>query len=672
MGKKSMMNGRVLRVLAWGILFLSLCLGSAGISVKAEEQRFTIDAEVLSSNKGAYEVQLTIENQGQDWEGTVRLTIDVNYNGSYGSTSPCAYDTILSLPSGSTKQFVVKVPKDSVGRTDQIVKVTLLDKKEVVAVQKEFDRLLQAQAEFLSMGILSDEYLSLTYLDMGGKEITYGSKSYPIKLVELDQDSLADTLDALNFLVIDSYNTSVLSDKALESIEQWLDNGGVLVIGTGSSAEKVLSGLDDLDIQCSKGEEQEEDIYDSYNYSYVDISQLFMAELIDPNDKYEEEGGILALVRSWGNGAVGILPYSLSELGEVDASAYQGYTQEELIESILWHVGGYAAFRYGPSGYFDDSYDVRYTFNRFCRLLGNGGSRLQFGGLKMIVILYVIFVGPILYLILRAAKKRDFYWIAVPAATLVGILLVYVVGRGFKVTGTNVFSATIENLSGQGNVQTYLRCYDAGHKEWDLRLAEGYEYAGPLEDDYYYYRSSGDEKYFYHIKQEGDRLFFGINPSIGFEDSYFLAGITKEPEGGSISGNLQADGQSGIKGTVTNGTKRDFIYFAVIINDNLFVYKNLPAGEDIKLEAAEKVFDDTTGYYHSGAQSYLYNYMWDVQRGGKKKDADILTALGIGISYLYSLGDSDLTAIIGVCEDWDKAVDDNCNEVSYGCLYEIQ
>ena len=31
-----------------------------------------------------------------------------------------------------------------------------------------------------------------------------------------------------------------------------------------------------------------------------------------------------------------------------------------------------------------------------------------------------------------------------------------------------------------------------------------------------------------------------------------------------------------------------------------------------------------------------------------------------------------MTAVIGVCEDWDKAVDDNCNEVSYGCLYAVQ
>lgn len=664
MEKKSKMNRKALRELALGILFWSLCLGAAGISAKAEGQRFIIDAEAQPSNKSAYEVWLTVENQGQDWEGTVRLTIDVDSNGGYKSTSFCAYDTILSLPSGSTKQFVVKLPKDSLERTDGTVKITLLDKNEVGVAQKEFDRLLQAQAEFLSMGILSDEYLSLTYLDMGGNEIDYGSNNYPVKLVELNQDNLADTLDALNFLVIDSYNTGVLSDKTLESIEQWLDNGGVLIVGTGSSAEKVLSGLDDLDIQCSKGDVQGEDIYDSY----VDISQLSVVELIDRNDRYEEVSGILALVRSWGNGAVGILPYSLSELGELDASGYQAYTQEEIIESILWQVGDYAALRYGSGGYANKGYDVRYTLKRCCYLLGNGSSSLQFGLLKLIVILYVIFVGPVLYLILRFAKKRDLYWIAVPAATLVGILLVYAAGRGFKVTGTNVFSATIENLSGGGNVQTYLRCYDAGHKQWDLRLAEGYEYAGPLEEGYY--RSSDHEKYYYHIKKEGDRLFFGFEPSIGFEDSYFLAGITKEPEGGSISGNLQADGQSSIKGTVTNETKRDFIYFAVIINGQLFVYKNLPAGAGVKLEAAEKVFDDTTGYY-SGPESYLYNYIGEAQRTDKKKDKDVLTALGIGISYLYSLEDADMTAIIGVCEDWDKAVDDNCSEVSYGCLYVV-
>lgn len=670
MGNRNKRNRKVFRFLTLGILFWILCMGSAGVTVKAEEQACVIDAEVLPSDKYAYEIQLTVENQGQDWEGTVRLTIcDNYYSGSYGSASTCAYDTVLSLPSGSTKQFVVKVPKDSMKRTDGMVKVTLLDKNEDIMAQKEFNRLLQAQAKALSMGILSDKYSSLTYLDMGGNELNYKGNNYPIKLVELDQDNLESALGALSFLVIDTYNTSVLSEQTLKSIEQWCNNGGVLIIGTGSGAENTLSGLPDLEIQCSKIYDQGEAEYDSYGYSYVDLSQLPMAELIDRSNKYEETYGILALACSWGDGAVGILPYSLSDLGDVDASYYAGYTKEEFTEAILWQVSDYSITQYGSGRYTSNYSDARYTFNRLCRLLGNGSNRLQFGSLKAIVILYVIFVGPVLYLILRFAKKRDLYWLAVPAAMLVGVFLVYVAGRGFEVIGTNVFSATIEDLSGGGKVQTYLRCYDAGHKEWDLRLAEGYEYAGPLEENHY--RNSDEENYYHHVKKEGDRLFFGIDPSTGFEDGYFLAGITKESEGGSISSELETDGQFGIKGTVTNETKRDFKYFALIVNNKLFVYKDLPAGENINLERAEKVFDDNAGYYN-GAESYLYNFISDAQRRGKKKDVDVLTALGIGISYLYSLEDPDMTAVIGVCEDWDKAVDDNCNEVSYGCLYAFQ
>lgn len=165
---KSKRNRKILSVLALGILFLGLCLGSAGRTVRAEGQAFTIDAQMLPSDQSAYEVQLTIENQGSDWEGTVRLNIGENlYSGSYGYARTCAYDTTLSLPSGSMKQFVVKVPKDSLERTDGIVKVTLWDKDEVKVAQRDFNRLLQEQAKTLSMGILSDEYLSLTYLDMG-------------------------------------------------------------------------------------------------------------------------------------------------------------------------------------------------------------------------------------------------------------------------------------------------------------------------------------------------------------------------------------------------------------------------------------------------------------------------------------------------------------------------
>lgn len=661
MGNRIRINQRLFRLLIFGIVFCGVYMGRAGLTVRAAEQAFVIDAKMLPSDQNAYEIQLKVENQGQDWEGTVRLMMREDY---YGRLNDCAYDTELSLPQGSTKQFVVKVPKDSIDRTDAIVQVFLLDKNADKVADKDFGRLLQTEADALTMGILSDEYMSLTYLDMGGNEFNYYGKNYPIRLEELNQDKLTDSLAALDFLVIDSYNTGVLPDRVLDNIEQWRDNGGMLIIGTGSSAQEVLAGFDDLEIQCSKVYDPGAGTYDSRDY--VDVSQLHMAELMDVNGKYKTTYDMSILMCSQGDGAVGILPYSLSEVAKLNAAGtYE--LQKEFVESMLRQVSSYASVRHA-SGQYSFGYDSMYFLTGISNYLGNGSNRLQLGWLKVIVILYVIFVGPVLYLILRFVGKRDLYWLAVPVTTFVGIFLVYFAGRGFEVVSTNVYSVTVENLTGGGNARTYLRCYDAGHKEWGLRLAEGYEYAGPLEDSNY---RSSDESYFYRIRKEGDRLFFGLNPSVGFEDGYFQAGIAGEREQGSIYSDLHKDRRQRIRGTVTNKTTQNFKYFAVTIGDDLFVYKNLPAGAEVKLEDAEVIYNNDGGY-SNGVAGYCYGFMREVQSGEMANEVDILTALGMGISATYSVGDPDRTVIIGVTEDWHKVVDDQCNEVSYGCLYEVQ
>ena len=665
MGNKIRINRRFFILFILGILLCGVCMGSVGITARAEEQTFIMDARLLPSNQSVYEIQVKVENQGQDWEGTVRLRMSY-----YGILNDCAYDTELSLPQGSTKQFIVRVPKDTVDRTDGVVQITLLDKSGNITAQKEFGRLLQGEADALTMGILSDNYRSLSYLDMGGNEIYYNGKNYPIKLEELNPDKLADSLDALNYLVIDSYNTGVLSDQTLDNIMQWMDDGGKLIIGTGSGAEEVLSGLDDLEVRCAR-------VYDpgagpNIFTDLVDVSKLPMAELIDVSGKYNEGYQVFGLICSQRNGAVEILPYSLSEVAQMNAAGdYE--QQSSFVESVLWQVNDYAN-TYG-SGQYTYNYDNKYLFTEVNGYLGNGNSRLQFGGLKLIVILYVIFVGPILYLILRFAKKRDLYWIAVPVTTLVGIFLVYLAGRGFEVVSTNVYSVTVENLNDRENARTYLRCYDAGHKEWELRLAEGYEYAGPLEENHY--RSNDDADYYYHLRKEGDRFFFGIDPSMGFEDGYFQAGISGEAEDGSIYGEVQIHSKQGIhsrqgiSGRVVNETKRDFKYFAVSTGENLFVYKDLPAGAEVRLEALEAVYDNDGGYYN-GVSGYCYSFLRDVQKGEMAKDVDTLTALGMGILSAYSTEDPNATVIVGVTEDWDKTVDDRCSEMSYGCLYAVQ
>lgn len=640
-----------------GVLLCCIWIGVMCMRVRAGEQDFIIDAQVYPSDMPIYNIGLTIENLGENWEGIVRLTIESRY----GGTDDCAYDTVISLPQGSKKQLTVRMMKDSIDTTDGAVRVTLIDKKSKVTVQKDFDKLLQQGADTLMMGILSDTYSTLTYLDMGGNEVKVHQQdhSYPVKLKELNKDNLRDSLADLNFLVIDNYDTSVLTDEMIKNIELWTDKGGVLLIGTGNNVSKTLGGFGYLGIQSSATQPPAKGLQDIN--ALIDVSQLYFAELEDANDIYHTSYGTLIHISSQGKGVAGVLPYALTELAGLDASAYQDTEQEEFVRRILEELIDSASIPYGKQG--QDHYGDWYLFGSAFELLGNGSNRLHFGGLKLIVILYVIFVGPVLYLILRFIKKQDLYWLSVPAAALVGIFLVYWAGRGFEVVDARVYSVTMENLSGEKDSMTYLRCYDADHKEWRLRLKEGYDYAGVCIDNYY-----GEKNPYYHIRQEGSRISFGADPTTSFEDCYFQAGSAVKSESGSISGDIHRS-MAGIEGSVTNNTDRDFAYFVVIDDNTIYLYKDLPLGKSVDLST--EIFSSDASY-DDVVRAYLYDYLREVCRSKDRTDIDVLSALGMGIAYSFCNEGPDKTMIIGVSEDWDKTVDDKCSETAYGCLYTVQ
>ena len=639
----------------------------------AGEQAFVIEAQVYPSNAPTYDVLVTIENMGEDWEGMARLTL----RDSYGSIDNCSYDTALSLPQGSKKQFTVRIPKNSMSRTDGIVLIELFDNKSKKTTEKSFNRLLQGGTDALVMGILSDKYSSLTFMDMGGNEVYYGSRTYPVKLMELNQDSLIGTLSALNFLVIDNYNTSVLSDDAVKEIEKWTDDGGILLIGTGSFAQDTLHAFDYLDIDCvtvyPPGDSPKMDD------AYVDIAKLHMADLLQKSDDFRIAYGTLARICPQGDGAVGIVPYALTELGSLDVKDYSDEELdaeasdsgvEEFLSSLLNDLGNSASgsnINQKQSYYnFYPGSNSDYIFHSLFELFGNGSARLHFGRLKIIVMIYVVFVGPVLYLILRLAKKRDYYWWTVPVSAVVGILLVYWAGRGFEVVSTRVYSVTVENLSDEGEVISYLHCYDANHSEWDLALAEGYQYAGLARDNYY----GIDNPYYYHTRQEGDRLSFGADPNTSFEDCFFQAGGVMQAGSGSIVGDVSYKNTWDIMGTVANNTNQDFAYFAVIADDKMFLYKNLPAGAVCDLSKTEAIYDtDGSG---DVLRDYMYDHIREVCNTKERTDIDTLAALGMGICAAYPQGGSNRTIIIGVTDNWNKTVDDSCSEAAYGCLYAVQ
>lgn len=659
----------ILAALALVVLLGGMLSADAVITARAKsDDAFSINADVLLSDQYTYDIRLTVENRGADWEGVVRLEVSESYK------KPSAYDTALSLPQGSKKQFVVSIPAIGLDSTDGTVTVTLLDRKGIEIQEKVFSRLLVGQIQSLSMGILSDAYSDLTYLDMGGAEIYYYDDLYPVKLMKLQQGSLVDELDSLTYLVIDQYNTDILTYDERHAIENWILDGGVLIIGTGVYAQDTLNsfGSGYLGIQCYEIPGPEDGESESTG-TYVDLSQLTTVELdVSPGKYssiyYDYESGIW--YGSMGSGSVCALTYSLAELGREDAFNWSS-AQESFVQRMLDNAGDYAASRYSSSS----GYDIGWYILNMLGTLGNGNSILNFGILKGIVIVYVIFVGPLLYLILRFMKRRELYWVAVPLTAVLGILLVFLAGRGFEVVSTKVYSVTMKNLSDNGQTGAYLYCYDANRREWDLKLADDCEYAGAFYNSSYP-DNSNDDSYFYHIQREGDTFYVGVDPDSNFEDSYFYVGKDGSRDG--VEGSFVARDLKirtfGISGTIMNDTNRDMDFVAVIFPDDLmYVYENFPAGASFDLQSEYPVFETYHSYNsYSYYSSYVYDFLRDYKDDKDYRTMSELAALGVGIQSTYPMLQDNEIIIIGVTDDWDKVVDDDCNEISYGCLYSIQ
>ncbi|MCM1264424.1 MAG: hypothetical protein NC313_17065, partial [Butyrivibrio sp.] len=536
-------------LLAFG---LSLCVGIMKMTVHADYGDFNIDAQLLSSVDETYNISVTVENTGDDWEGIVRLKmeyLDLIY------FDACAYDTAISLPQGSIKQFEVKVPKQAHSFMDLSgsIKIFLIDENSQPVFSKRFDELLIVKKEALRMGILSDSYSSLSFMAVGGEELEWSGGSYPIKLVELNQDNLLSLLDSLEFLIIDNYNTGVLTDYELAALEKWNRNGGVLIVGTGKYAKNTLAGLDYLDVEYVRAYDEEDSSY-SWSDSFV-----------YPEDLYAEVSYISALVREKGDGSIGVLSYSLTESAGLYSDAYIYIMQNDFIYDTLDTISLRAHKRYEPLINMHGVSTSR-TSEMFLSAFGNGRDSLSFGLLKIIIVIYVILAGPVLYLILRYLNKKDLYWFSVPALSFVGVIIVMFAGWGLAVARTRVYSVTIFDMLGQEDCMTYMHCYNAGHNEWELRLSKDYEYAAPASTDYIY-----DDDYDYRVLKEGEELFFGAKPDSSFEDVYFFAGKRADIQSiGSIDCNesIYADKVRRIN-KVTNNTGYDFEYLAVIDDNKL-------------------------------------------------------------------------------------------------------
>lgn len=674
------------------IVLAGTVFAAFGMFVRAEksdydDDDFTIEAELSTSALSeTYDIVIEVTNDGPDFEGTVRVIVE------NGGSSTCAYDTAISLSEGSTKQFVVSIPATSLeiiysgyGHAGTLF-ATLLDHKGNTVASEKYSRFLQDYQEKVQVGVLSDAYAKLGYLEANGYSMYIINNNYPVELVELSKDTLTDKLELLDFLVVDQYDTSVLSDDAVEAIEAWTDQGGMLILGTGKYAYDVLGGFDPLFLQtkclgiydATRGNFETEknptaDIYTVTGaYSPYDFYGVSIDMYIP--DVYETDTALLDGFSSadgnyhygygygsaipYGRGSITYLYYALSDPDVAAASAKTNYITENILDMAAEQsMLDYATFHNTVNG------GIHYTYNivNALGIIDMEKSNINYDVLKGLIVIYVVLVGPVVYLVLCRLKKRELYWIAVPALAFLFVGLVSIAGRGFRIADTTVCSVTFVDAGGNGKTGSVLYAYSADHDDWQISLAEECAYAGPLQNNYGW--TSDPMDYYYRVAEDMSGTSIGIRPSSSFETTTFQCKAAEPTEGELLVEEIEVTGQR-VRGYVTNDTGYDFSYMLVYDNGDFAIVEGIKAGEDINLKNAEVLtqsgvssIDDIL--WLTAEQKYEENKMLAAQ----------MAALYIGLQQVI---DFQGTLVIGVVPDYERVTEGNYKETSYGVFYSMQ
>lgn len=628
---------------------------------------FSGDVELLKQDNGNYVMQVTVENSGEDFTGTVQAI--------FGSSeyANCAYNTEITLPAQGKKQFTVTVTKRAIDPVRGLCMLNFIDEKGRVLQSVSLKNVLGNSITGISVGILSDHYSELTFMDAGGMDVSVRDMTYPLDLIELDSDNLSVYLDGLYFLIIDQFNVSSLGEEQIRAIEEWVNNGGWLIIGTGAYAEQTLSGFDEdfLDIEIYGISEPDDDniaslnadrygYYYNYIYAGVDFTQMAAAELNEPGGFFWDSSEHPAICGSVGDGAATVFFFSL---GEKEFQKLDDYVIESIYDELMYASNSY----YSYNGYTD----MEYIGMRSLALIDNCNTSVDFTWLEVLIGIYVVLIGPILYLILRKCRKSEWYWVCVPALGFVFIAGVYFFGQDARVKETRVYSVTAQRVDST-QAETYFLAYHSGVREWNVRLNDSYDVAGPGWEGYYGGYTPNINDYYYTVSSDGEGLSVGIKPQGNFENGYLYASGKTQSKGALRGNGIAGDIVGNVSGTVANETGYDMAYLAVKAESYIMVFSDVKAGETIDLEQAVRegrcIYQNNVSYFDDllydmvGIYGYRGNYTYE-------RDDMAALLIGIGIAEEAKPADEKVATITGVIRDYDKAAAGKCNETSYGCLY---
>lgn len=533
-------------------------------------------------------VQVSLSNDGADFTGTISITSPDAQNPYGGTSSQSSYQIPISLPNGSQKQVTAYIPLYT---STQGITVTLLDSNgNAVRVQNTGLQPLNPGDVFV--GILSDANTGFGPLS----GFTLPNPSSLLITDFLNASTFPDkaaVLKNFDLLVLDNFTTSTLSAKQLAALQTWVNTGGTLLVAGGPEWQRTLAGLPSgllpvsvsgtstlppgtrlLPIGSPSGKISGGAVQTPVTISSGTLSST--GEIILAAGKTP-----LIAQENFGQGTVCYVAFDPTLqpiVGWAGASdLWKGLLLRSLGDTVLTSTFG-TPFT-GPG-------QPNPLTNLLQSLLPNSLPSPWI--LAVLLIGYILILGPVRLIIVRWRKRRDWSWRIVLSSVVVFSLVTY--GLALQQKGTSIVSnrITIMQLSQGGSVArvtTYLGIFVPNQGDYHVHFPgdglvqpspdQNYQFGGP---------STSNQAQNATIDPSQD----GTNVNLQGVDIWTLRSLVSEQDtqvtGGIVSHLTLNNGT--LTGTVTNTLATALTDVYVLMPNSYVNIGDLAAGatKQVKLE----------------------------------------------------------------------------------------
>ena len=529
-------------------------------------------------------VTAVLNNSGGNLAGELSLLIPQYDNDNI------MYQKNAVLAAGETKRISFDIPYTG---NDKIV-VKLVDENGDIIVKKTENIAAAGISSDCLVGVLSDDFSSLSYL-----------RGVNRRLIPFDAEQLPDTvqgLDSLDVLIVDNFDTGSLSVDQYDAVTGWVENGGTLVLGTGSAAAKTLSAFKEVYLTGRIGELGPDGV--------LDIS------LADAGVVTRDKERVYHQKEAKGRGNVQIISYMLSDQSRIDSIPGQA----ELGDTIAANLSDYKEAQLGKEQsqgmWYDDS---------IMRNIGSlaDGKLPSAGKYAVILAVYILLAGPVLYLILKKKDKRNLMWVMVPALSVIFALGIYIFSSDTRINkpfaGYLSILTVTDDKSDVVLEETDFSITAPYNKNYQIVLDNQYQITPESRNGYYgYQQKESVSGYRRAVKYDADKVILEVRDTAAFTPVYFSSSGKRTLD---IKYNYDlVNTDFSLKGTFSNQMDFDIRDAYIFSNNTLTEVGDLKAGSTVNVDngtkylasSGEQIYQNDILYSMTGG--YRYDNMQDNQR----------------------------------------------------------